>query len=78
MELNIGELWFGVPIVTWPLYAEQQINAFLMARDLGLAVELRLDYMYNGGDFVTADEMEIALRRVMDGDSENRKGSRNE
>ena len=36
----LESLWFGVPIVTWPIYAEQQINAFQMARDLGLGVEL--------------------------------------
>lgn len=69
----LESLWYGVPIVTWPLYAEQQINAFLMARDLGLAVELRLDYMNGSGDFVLADEIERALRRLMDSNSEIRR-----
>ncbi|RXH90237.1 hypothetical protein DVH24_032594 [Malus domestica] len=67
-------LWHGVPIVTWPLYAEQQINAFQMVKDLGLAVELRLDYRTDGGNhFVVADEIEKAVRCVMDGDGAVRK-----
>lgn len=67
-------LWHGVPVVTWPLYAEQQINAFQMVRDLGLAVELRLNYRKDGVDhFVVADEIERAVRCVMDGNDELRK-----
>ena len=31
----LESLLHGVPIVTWPLSAEQQINAFQMVRDLG-------------------------------------------
>ncbi|KAM4095397.1 hypothetical protein ACJW30_08G026800 [Castanea mollissima] len=64
-------LWYGVPIVTWPIYAEQQLNAFRMVKEMGLAVELRLDYK-SGGDLVMADEIERAVRHVMD-DSEVRK-----
>ncbi|KAJ7975713.1 Glycosyltransferase [Quillaja saponaria] len=45
----LESIWFGVPIVTWPLYAEQQVNAFEMAKELGLAVEMKLDYR-SGGD----------------------------
>ena len=64
----------GVPIVTWPLYAEQQLNGFLIVRELGLGVELRLDYVYGSDDFVSADEIERAVTtRLMVGDSEIRK-----
>ena len=70
---TLESLWFGVPIVTWPIYAEQQINAFQMVRELGLGVELRLDYSCNpfgnvgdSGDLVTAAEIERAVRCVMD------------
>ncbi|KAL5564206.1 hypothetical protein UlMin_027370 [Ulmus minor] len=72
----LESLWFGVPLVTWPLYAEQQLNAFQMAKDLGLAVELRLDSRRErgpGGDVVMADEIEKAVRCVMDGDCDVRK-----
>ncbi|KAL7259384.1 hypothetical protein ACSBR1_005309 [Camellia fascicularis] len=72
----LESLWFGVPIVTWPIYAEQQKNAFEMVVDLDLAVELRLDcrdergggsYGCGGADVVTAEEMERAMRGVIDG-----------
>ncbi|KAK2641441.1 hypothetical protein Ddye_023204 [Dipteronia dyeriana] len=69
----LESLWYGVPIVTWPLYAEQQLNAFRMVKELGLAVELRLDSRSDIGDLVTADEIARAVGCVMDGDSEIRK-----
>ncbi|CAH2050869.1 unnamed protein product [Thlaspi arvense] len=71
---TLESLWFGVPTATWPLYAEQQINAFLMARDFGLAVEIKLDYKQESfpGDgppvLVTAEEIENGIRRLMEGD----------
>ncbi|TXG74356.1 hypothetical protein EZV62_002935 [Acer yangbiense] len=72
----LESLWYGVPIVTWPLYAEQQLNAFRMVKEFGLAVEMRLDSrMYDGDDdhLVMADERARAIRCVMDGDNEVRK-----
>lgn len=68
----LESLWFGVPIITWPMYAEQQLNAFRMVRELDLAVELRLDYRM-GGDLVMANEIEKAVRSLMDGESRIRK-----
>lgn len=65
----LESLWFGVPIATWPVYAEQQMNAFEMVKELELAVELRLDYR-EGSKLVTAEELETALRRLMDGGDE--------
>ncbi|THG02330.1 anthocyanidin 3-O-glucosyltransferase 2-like [Camellia sinensis] len=72
----LESLWFGVPIVTWPIYAEQQINAFEMVVDLDLAVELRLDCRdersgasYGSGGVevvVAAEEIERAMKGVMD------------
>ncbi|EXC01454.1 UDP-glycosyltransferase 71C3 [Morus notabilis] len=67
----LESLWYGVPIATWPIYAEQQMNAFRMVREFGLAVELRLDF--RNGDLVMADEIETAVTRLMEGDSELRK-----
>lgn len=67
----LESLWFGVPIATWPVYAEQQMNAFEMVKELELAVELRLDYR-EGSKLVTAEELETALRRLMDGGDEVR------
>ncbi|KAL7239304.1 hypothetical protein ACSBR2_005248 [Camellia fascicularis] len=60
-------------MVTWPMYAEQQINAFEMVVELDLAVELRLDYKCEFGgiggkvELVEAEEIERGVRGVMDG-----------
>jgi len=64
----LESLWFGVPILTWPIYAEQQLNAFWLVRQYGLAVELKLDYR-SGSDFVTAKEIEEGLKQLMDKDN---------
>ncbi|KAK1557993.1 hypothetical protein Q3G72_035503 [Acer saccharum] len=61
----LESLWYGVPIATWPIYAEQQMNAFQLVKELGLAVEIRLDYR-EGSDLVLAEELERGLRRLMD------------
>ncbi|XP_022730847.1 UDP-glycosyltransferase 71K1-like [Durio zibethinus] len=77
----LESLWFGVPIVTWPMFAEQQLNAYMM-KELGVAVVLRLDYRRDmlrldyrrdTSDVVMADEIGKAVRMVMDGGSEVRK-----
>ncbi|EEF36747.1 UDP-glycosyltransferase 71K1 [Ricinus communis] len=68
----LESLWHAVPIVTLPIYAEQQLNAFTMARELGLAVDLKLDYRPNG-EIAKAEEVERALKCLMDSDSEVRK-----
>ncbi|KAK9669907.1 hypothetical protein RND81_13G163100, partial [Saponaria officinalis] len=41
---QIDNLWFGVPIGAWPMYAEQNLNAFELVADLKLAVKIRMDY----------------------------------
>ncbi|MFS7926126.1 putative UDP-glucuronosyl/UDP-glucosyltransferase [Helianthus anomalus] len=65
-----------IPSATWPLYAEQQMNAFEMVVDLRLAVEIKLDYekdVFNPFNpkankiiNVTAGEIESGIRRVME------------
>uniref|UniRef100_A0A5B7CC84 UDP-glycosyltransferases domain-containing protein n=1 Tax=Davidia involucrata TaxID=16924 RepID=A0A5B7CC84_DAVIN len=68
----LESLWYGVPIATWPVYAEQQMNAFEMVKELELAVEIRLDYREDS-DLVLAEEVERGVRRLMDGDGEIRR-----
>nr|XP_027066150.1 UDP-glycosyltransferase 71K1-like [Coffea arabica] len=66
----LESLWNGVPIATWPVYAEQQSSAFQLVKDLELAVELTLDYRFKNPDkLVPAKEIEKAIRCLMD--SEN-------
>ncbi|KAE9592916.1 putative flavonol 3-O-glucosyltransferase [Lupinus albus] len=33
-------IYFGVPIATWPVHAEQQRNAFELVGELNMAVEI--------------------------------------
>lgn len=70
---TLESLWYGVPVATWPMYAEQQLNAFEMVRELGLAVEISLDYDKDSGDFMKAEEIERGIRCLMEEDSDVRK-----
>ncbi|PON98221.1 UDP-glucuronosyl/UDP-glucosyltransferase [Trema orientale] len=78
----LESLWFGVPVATWPLFSEQQLNAFEMVKELGLAVEIKMDYKWGFDSeidgnheavLVSAQEIEVGIRRVMEGDSDIRK-----
>ncbi|KAL8263596.1 hypothetical protein R6Q59_021726 [Mikania micrantha] len=70
----LESVWFGVPVAVWPMYAEQQINAFEMVVELGLAIEIKLDYkrdllinpLMAETDTVTADNIEQGIRQVME------------
>lgn len=75
---TLESLWYGVPIATWPLYGEQQFNAFELVRELGLAVEIKLDYYMdseseNDRTVVSAQEIEAGIRRVIEEDSDIKK-----
>ncbi|KAL1560866.1 hydroquinone glucosyltransferase [Salvia divinorum] len=37
-------VWFGVPMATFPMHAEQQLNAFYLVKELGMAEVITLDY----------------------------------
>jgi UDP:flavonoid glycosyltransferase YjiC (YdhE family) len=69
----LESLWYGVPVGTLPMYAEQHLNAFEMARELGLAVEVSMDYRKNSEVIVNAEEIQRGIRQVMDHDSDTRK-----
>ncbi|CAI0542103.1 unnamed protein product [Linum tenue] len=61
----LESIWFGVPVGAWPMYAEQQLNAFQLVEELGLAEEIKMDYRWDGGMMVTAEEIEGGIRRLM-------------
>lgn len=70
---TLESLWYGVPIITWPSYGEQQINAFQLVKDLGLAVELTLDFRRDcPTDFVKAEDITKAVKYMMEQGSEYR------
>nr|WIW57493.1 UDP-glycosyltransferase [Cistanche tubulosa] len=65
---TLESLWYGVPMAAWPLYAEQSANAFQLVKDLGVAVEIKMEYKksFSGANMiVTADEIESGIRRLM-------------
>ncbi|GAA0172823.1 glycosyltransferase [Lithospermum erythrorhizon] len=68
----LESLWNGVPIATWSIYAEQQLNSFEMVKVLGLAVELKIDYRCGTG-LVTANEIEKGVTSLMDQENVVRK-----
>ncbi|XP_030516478.1 anthocyanidin 3-O-glucosyltransferase 2-like [Rhodamnia argentea] len=75
---TLESIWFGVPVATWPLYAEQQFNAFELVVELGLAVEIKMDYykdfMMERDFIVPAEKIEGGIRKLMeDVDSQRRK-----
>ncbi|KAK8717747.1 hypothetical protein V6N13_045004 [Hibiscus sabdariffa] len=72
---TLESIWFGVPMATWPLYAEQHINAFLLVKDLGLAVDLKMDYKNFADDveIVKAEQIEKGIRCLMEHDNNVRK-----
>ncbi|KAL0362165.1 UNVERIFIED_CONTAM: UDP-glycosyltransferase 71E1 [Sesamum calycinum] len=73
---TLESMWYGVPMAVWPLSVEQQMNAFLLVKDLGVAVEIKMDYQRNlmGGSnmIVKAEEIENGIRRLMQPQSEIR------
>jgi hydroquinone glucosyltransferase len=55
----------GVPMVAWPLYAEQNMNAAMLEVQLKVAVRVKV----GGADpFVSKEEVASAIKRVMEGD----------
>lgn len=66
----LESLWFGLPMLGWPLYAEQHLNAFEMETMAGVVMQLKVDR--KGGGFVEAEELERGIRCLM-GDSEEGK-----
>jgi hypothetical protein len=67
----LESLWFGVPMLPWQLDADQHLNAFALAHDMGVAVPLEADRKRD--NYVEAPELERAVRSLMGGGEEGRK-----
>jgi hypothetical protein len=74
---TLESIYFGVPVATWPLFADQQTNAFELVTELKTAVEIALDYrveLFGGPNYLlTADKIERGIRNVLEKDGEVRK-----
>lgn len=64
---TVESLWFGVPTATWPLYAEQHMNAFVMVKELELAVEIKLDFPKHDQIISTSQEIQRGIKQLMEG-----------
>ncbi|CAN1145351.1 Putative UDP-glucose flavonoid 3-O-glucosyltransferase 3 [Linum perenne] len=70
----LESLWFGVPMATWPMFADQQLCAFLLVKELGIATEISMGYqVMRVGEIVKADDIERGIRKLMDKDSLSKK-----
>ncbi|KAK4342399.1 hypothetical protein RND71_038215 [Anisodus tanguticus] len=65
LEFDTRKLVFGIPMATWPMYAEQQVNAFELVVDMEMAVDINMEYRSESLVLVTAEEIESAIRRLM-------------
>ncbi|XP_009782109.1 UDP-glucose flavonoid 3-O-glucosyltransferase 6-like [Nicotiana sylvestris] len=70
----LESIWFGVPIATWPMYSEQQANAFQLVKDLGMAMDIKMDYNISGNktDIIKAEKIKSAIRQLMEPENEIR------
>ncbi|KAI4339391.1 hypothetical protein MLD38_024341 [Melastoma candidum] len=70
-------IWFGVPMAAWPIYAEQQLNAFQLVKEMGLATEVRIDYRrdlrMDSGVAVSSKEIGQGIRALMEESGEKRR-----
>nr|WHL35504.1 flavonoid 7-O-glucuronosyltransferase [Scutellaria baicalensis] len=57
-------LWFGVPMIGWPVYAEQRMNRVVMVEEMRVA--LPLEEVAPGGGSVAAAELEKRVRELME------------
>ncbi|XP_047331240.1 anthocyanidin 3-O-glucosyltransferase 2-like [Impatiens glandulifera] len=73
----LESVWCGVPTATWPIQAEQNMNAFFMVKEVGLSVDVKMDYSQShwktseeDSATVPATVIERALRQLMDENGE--------
>ncbi|KAL8531958.1 hypothetical protein ACS0TY_008530 [Phlomoides rotata] len=61
---TIESITSGVPIIAWPLYAEQMMNATFLAEEVGVAVR---PWVLPANKVVGRGEIETMVRRLMEG-----------
>uniref|UniRef100_M1DGJ2 Glucosyltransferase n=1 Tax=Solanum tuberosum TaxID=4113 RepID=M1DGJ2_SOLTU len=60
----LESIWFSVPMATWPMYSEQQANAFQLVKDLCMAVDIKIKE--SNTDVIKAEEIEKAIGHLKD------------
>ncbi|XP_050384887.1 hydroquinone glucosyltransferase-like [Argentina anserina] len=59
---------YGVPLVAWPLYAEQKMNAFMFTHDIKVALRPKT----NENGFVKREEVAVVVKGLMEGEEGKR------
>jgi hydroquinone glucosyltransferase len=59
----------GVPMVVWPLYAEQKVNAVVLSENVGLALRPRAT---RADGLIAREEIAAAVRELMGGEEKGR------
>ncbi|XVE53345.1 hypothetical protein DITRI_Ditri02bG0196800 [Diplodiscus trichospermus] len=62
---SLESIAHGVPMIAWPLYAEQRMNAVLLEEDIGVAVKLKGE---EGQTVFGRGQIERVVRMVMEGE----------
>ncbi|RAL53275.1 hypothetical protein DM860_006947 [Cuscuta australis] len=67
----LESIWFGKPIAAWPIYGEQQANAFHVVGEIGVGVGIKMDYKMEypnkvSNTLVRAKEIEMGIESLMD------------
>ncbi|KAM7465611.1 hypothetical protein LguiB_013173 [Lonicera macranthoides] len=79
---TIEGICFGIPMITWPMFAEQFFNEKLIVEILRVGVRVGVEVSVRWGDeekagvLVKKDEVERAIERVMNGGEEMRERAR--
>lgn len=62
---TLESLVHGVPLIAWPLYAEQRMNAAILTEEVGVAMKLVAE---PEKEVIGREEFERAVRAVMEGE----------
>lgn len=62
---------YGVPMVAWPLYAEQHTNAVVLVEEMKLAIPINMGTSSKEGEgekegLVSSEEVEMTVRQLME------------
>ncbi|KAG6405502.1 hypothetical protein SASPL_133092 [Salvia splendens] len=58
--------WFGVPMAAFPMHAEQQLNAFYLVKEMGMAFDYQMDFTgEKPPESVGWEVIAAAIRRLM-------------
>nr|ASU43996.1 UDP-glycosyltransferase UGT5 [Picea glauca] len=62
---SLESISHGVPMIAWPVFAEQKMNKILLVNDFKVALEAKMD----SDGFVKREEVERAVRELMEGEA---------